>query len=105
MAAARLTGKSIVLGIVRMLRITQTMEIYLVSLLPPSAPKFPIVKDQYPHFEKVTQHKIRNLRKFELNRSLNSASISGGGECFHNISKRYGLTRSKLIVSLISHKL
>ena len=34
--------KSIVLGHVRMLRTTYTMEIYLVSLLPPSAPKSPI---------------------------------------------------------------
>ena len=35
--------KPIVLGNVRMLRTMQTMEIYLVSLLPPSVPKFPIV--------------------------------------------------------------
>ena len=34
--------KSIVLGNVRMLRTTVTMEIYLVSLLPPSASKSPI---------------------------------------------------------------
>ena len=33
---------SIVLGNVRMLRNTQTIEIYLVSLLPPSAQKSPI---------------------------------------------------------------
>ena len=35
--------KSLVLGNVSMLRTTQTMEIYLVSLLPPSVPKSPIV--------------------------------------------------------------
>ena len=35
---------SIVLGKVRMLRTTQTMDIYLVSLLPPSVQKSPIVK-------------------------------------------------------------
>ena len=36
--------KSIVLSNVRKLRTTYTMEIYLVSLLPPSASKCPIVK-------------------------------------------------------------
>ena len=34
--------KSIVLGYVRTLRTTSAMEVYLVSLLPPSVPKFPI---------------------------------------------------------------
>ena len=34
--------KSIVLGNVRMLRTTLTMEIYLVGLLPPRVPKSPI---------------------------------------------------------------
>ena len=34
--------KSIVLGNVRMLRTTETMEIYAVCLLPPSIPKSPI---------------------------------------------------------------
>ena len=34
--------KSIVLGNVRMLRTTYTMQIYLLSLLPPSVPKSPI---------------------------------------------------------------
>ena len=39
--------KSIVLQNVRMLRTTQTMEIYLVSLLPPSVPKSPFTKSSY----------------------------------------------------------
>ena len=38
---------SIVLGYVRMLRNTSTMEIYLVSLLPPSTSKSPIA---FMHF-------------------------------------------------------
>ena len=37
--------KSIVLGNVRRLRTTKTMNIYLVSLMPPSAPKSPIICD------------------------------------------------------------
>ncbi len=40
--AADLPGKSIVLGKVRMLRTTETMAIYLLSLLPPSVPMSPI---------------------------------------------------------------
>ena len=41
--------KSIVLGHVRTLRTTQTIEIYMVSLLPPSVPKSPIVLLEIPH--------------------------------------------------------
>ena len=42
LVAADLAGKSIVLGHVRMLRTTLKMEMYLLSLLPPSIPKSPI---------------------------------------------------------------
>ena len=45
--AADLSGKSIDLGYVRMLRSTSTMEIYLVCLLPPSVPKSSIEVTHY----------------------------------------------------------
>ena len=46
---ADLPGKSIVAGIVRMLRTTLTVVIDLVSLLPPSDPKSPIAYFSLAH--------------------------------------------------------
>ena len=57
--------KSGVLGNVRMLRTTSTMEIYLVSLLPPSVPKSPIVV--YVDIELKQRLRVSIYRGYDIN--------------------------------------